>query len=61
MAIVIVIVGGLGFNGIAVAFCKGLNEVAFVAIIVGLSRLISLLMEQANIIDTVVFSTPLSR
>ena len=46
--------GGLGPNGTAKAFAKGLNNMAYVAILPGMARVITVVLEQGNIIDTIV-------
>ncbi|MDR1573803.1 MAG: AbgT family transporter [Clostridiales Family XIII bacterium] len=55
MAIVIGLLGGLGPNGTAKAFSKGVSEMAGICVILGMSRAISVIMEDARIIDTVVY------
>lgn len=55
MAVLIGLFGGLGPNRTASEFCKGLAGTANICIVIGLARLISLTMENAKIIDTIVY------
>ena len=54
--------GGLGLNGTAEAFVKGFSDIAFGALIIGIARAIKVVLEQGQIIDTVVYGlfTPLA-
>lgn len=54
-------VGQLGINGTAKAYVEGFREMAFAAIIIGLARGIYVVLEQGNIIDSIVHGifTPL--
>ncbi|AOT69607.1 YfcC family protein [Geosporobacter ferrireducens] len=63
MGIVAGIINGYGANKIAGLFCIGLKNVAVGALIIGVARTISVIMEDGQIIDTVVYglSTPLGR
>ncbi len=55
MAVVIGLVGGIGANKTAECFSKGIKNTATIAAIIGMSQLISVLMTDANILDTVVY------
>lgn len=49
------LLGGLGLNGTAKAFAKGLNGMAYVAILPGMARVITTVMESGHIIDTIIY------
>ena len=49
------LLGGLGFNGTAKSFAKGLAGIAAGAFIVGMAKAISVVMTDGNIIDSVVY------
>lgn len=55
------IVGKLGINGTAKAYSEGFAELIFAGIIVGLARSIYLVLEEGQIIDTIIYGlfTPL--
>ncbi|NGO38723.1 YfcC family protein [Limisphaera ngatamarikiensis] len=55
------LVGGLGMNGTAQRFAQGAGDLASVALMVGFARSIALLMEEGQVLHTVVhgFSRPL--
>ena len=55
MAVIIGLVGGLGPNKTADAFSNGIKSTAVISVIIGMSQLVSLLMTDANIMDTVVY------
>ena len=55
LAIIIGLVGGLGPNKTADVFSAGIKNTAVIAVIIGMSQLISVLMTDANIMDTVVY------
>lgn len=55
MSVAIGIIGGLGANKTAQTFGKGIQGTATIAVIIGMSQLVSLLMSNANILDTVVY------
>jgi len=61
MAVVIGIVGGIGPNKTANAFSSGIKSTAVICVIIGMSQLVSVLMTDANILDTIVYycSTPI--
>ncbi|EOZ98632.1 membrane protein [Indibacter alkaliphilus LW1] len=55
------IIGSLGINGTAKAYSEGFAELVFAGIIVGLARSIYLVLEEGQIIDTIIYGlfTPL--
>ncbi|MEO5761502.1 MAG: YfcC family protein [Vicinamibacteria bacterium] len=61
MGIVAGLIGGLGASGIALAFAEGFASMASAAMLIGLARAISVVLEQGHVIDTLVhaFVTPL--
>ena len=61
MGIVVGLVGKLGINGTARAYSEGFSEMIFAGIIVGLARSIYLVLNEGQIVDTVIFAlfTPL--
>jgi uncharacterized ion transporter superfamily protein YfcC len=54
-AVIIGLVGGLGVNGTARTFVKGCSGMAYAALVIGMARSISVVMQQGNIIDTVIY------
>jgi len=56
------VVGGLGLRGTVEAFIDGFRSMTYAAILVGLARAISVVLEQGRIIDTIIsaLSTPLT-
>ncbi len=61
MGLLVGIVGKLGINGTAKAYSEGFAELVFAGIIVGLARSIYLVMQEGQIIDTIIYGmfTPL--
>ncbi|GAA4364841.1 putative basic amino acid antiporter YfcC [Hymenobacter saemangeumensis] len=57
------LVGGLGLSGTADGFVAGFRDIAFSAILVGFARAIFVVLEQGNIVDTIVhgLSAPLAQ
>lgn len=55
MAVAGGLLGGLGINGTAKSFAKGLQGIAAGAFVVGMSKAISVVMTDGNIIDSVVY------
>ena len=57
------LVGGLGLNGTAEAFIAGFRDLAFSALLIGFARAIFVVLEQGQIVDTIVqgLSAPLAR
>ena len=57
------LVGGLGLNGTADAFIAGFRDLAFSALLIGFARAIFVVLEQGQIVDTIVqgLSAPLAR
>ncbi len=55
LAVVIGLVGGLGPNKTADVFSEGIKNTAVISVIIGMSQLVSLLMSDAHIMDTVVY------
>ena len=55
--------GGLGLTGTADGFIAGFRDIAFSALLVGFARAIFVVLEQGNIVDTIVqgLSAPLAR
>ncbi len=62
MGIVAGLVGGLGVSGTALAFAEGFASMASAAMLIGVARAISVVLEQGQVIDTLVYSmaTPLT-
>lgn len=56
MGIVAGIVGKLNVNGIAEAFVDGAKELVYGALIIGLATAIMVVMEEGNIMDTIIYS-----
>lgn len=54
IGIVAGIVGGLGINKIAESFVKGAQELVYGALIIGLATSIMVVMQEGNILDTVI-------
>ena len=56
------LLGGLGINGTAKSFAKGLSGMAGGAFVVGMAKAISVVMTDGNIIDSVVYylTTPIA-
>lgn len=48
-------IGGFSFDRVGDEFVKGLRDLAFVGFVIGLARVMSLVMEEGNIIHTLVF------
>ena len=61
MGIVVGLIGGLGVTGTAEAFAKGFRSMAYAAILVGFARAIYVVLDQGQIVDTIVhgFFTPI--
>lgn len=55
MAIVAAIIGRLSMNRIAELFVKGAKDIAFGALVVGLARTILVVMEQGQIMDSIIY------
>ena len=55
------LLGGLGFNGTAEAFVAGFRDLAYSAMLIGFARAIFVVLEQGQVVDTVVqgLATPL--
>ncbi len=62
MGVVAGLVGGLGVSGTALAFAEGFASMASAAMLIGTARAISVVLEQGQVIDTLVYSmvTPLA-
>lgn len=56
MGLVSGIIGKLGVNGTAKAYSEGFSEMVFAGIIVGLARSIYLILQEGQIIDTIIFA-----
>jgi uncharacterized ion transporter superfamily protein YfcC len=56
MGITVGIIGKLGVNGTAKAYSEGFGEMVFAGIIVGLARSIYLVLQEGQIIDTIIFA-----
>ncbi|GGF24888.1 YfcC family protein [Hymenobacter cavernae] len=56
------LLGGLGLNGTAEAFIAGFRDLAFSALLIGFARAIFIVLEQGQIVDTIVngLSAPLA-
>ena len=61
MGIVAGLVGGLGVAGTSLAFAEGFASMASAAMLIGIARAISFVLDQGHVIDTLVHSmaTPL--
>jgi len=57
MGIVVAVVGGLGFNGFAEELIVGMSNIAGGAMVVGFARAILVVLENGNILDTILFSS----
>lgn len=57
MAIVVAIVGGLGFNGFAESLIEGMSNLAGGALVVGFARAILVVLTEGQILDTILHST----
>lgn len=59
--IVVGIIGGMSAEALAQSFARGLGSMAFVAFVIGLAKVISLVLGNGNIIHTIVYvlTTPL--
>lgn len=55
-AIVIGLLTRMPFNKLADHFAKGLSAMAFIGFIIGLARVISLVLTEGNILDTIVYT-----
>ncbi|WP_199173186.1 AbgT family transporter [Sporosarcina sp. P2] len=55
-AIVIGLLTRMSFDDIGENFSKGIASIAFIAFIIGLARVMSLVLTEGNIIDTIVFT-----
>ena len=49
------IIGGMGADQLGNSFAKGLASMAFVAFVIGLAKVISLVLESGNVIHTIVY------
>ena len=56
MMVVVGLVGGFTFSKIAGFFVESVSEVVFGALVVGIARSLTLVMENGNIIDTIVYN-----
>lgn len=56
MGLAVGIIGKLGINGTAKAYSEGFAELVFAGIIVGLARSIYLVMQDGQIIDTIIYA-----
>lgn len=56
MGLAVGIIGKLGINGTAKAYSEGFAELVFAGIIVGLARSIYLVLQNGQIIDTIIYS-----
>ena len=56
------LLGGLGLSGTAEGFVTGFRDIAFSALLIGFARAIFVVLEQGNIVDTIVqgLSAPLA-
>ncbi|QNE40052.1 YfcC family protein [Hymenobacter sp. NBH84] len=56
------LIGGLGLNGTAEAFIAGFRDLAFSALLIGFARAIFVVLEQGQVVDTIVnsLSAPLA-
>lgn len=63
LGVVAGLVGGLGLTGTAEGFIAGFRDIAFSALLIGFARAIFVVLEQGQIVDTIVnsMSAPLAR
>ena len=63
MGILVGLIGKLGVNGTAKAYSEGFSEMIFAGIIVGLARSIYLVLNEGQIIDTIIYGlfTPVEK
>ena len=61
LGIAVGLIGKLGMNGTSEAYIQGFKEMTFAAIIMGLAKSITLILQQGMIIDTIIYGlfTPL--
>jgi uncharacterized ion transporter superfamily protein YfcC len=61
LGIAVGLIGKLGMNGTSEAYIQGFKEMTFAAMIMGLAKSITLILQQGMIIDTIIFGlfTPL--
>jgi uncharacterized ion transporter superfamily protein YfcC len=62
LGVVAGLIGGLGFTGTAEGFLAGFRDIAFSALLIGFARAIFVVLEQGQIVDTIVhaLSAPLA-
>ncbi len=62
MAFVVGAIGGLGFEGTALAYRDGFRDMAYAAVVVGLARAIYVVLADGRVVDTIVHGlfTPIS-
>jgi len=62
LGVVAGLLGGLGLNGTAEAFIAGFRDLAFSALLIGFARAIFVVLEQGQVVDTIVnsLSAPLA-
>ena len=53
--IIVGLVGGMSFEKLGQSFAKGLGSMAFVAFVIGLAKVISLVLGNGNVIHTIVY------
>jgi len=56
IGIIATIVGGRSANDAAISFIKGAKDIAFGALVVGLARTILVVMQQGQIMDSIIYS-----
>lgn len=56
MGLLVGVIGNLGINGTAKAYAEGFAELVFAGIIVGLARSIYLVLQEGQIIDTIIYA-----
>ena len=55
MGIVVGVIGGLRIAGTAKAYVKGFREMAYAAVLIGFARAIFVVLDQGQIVDTIVY------
>lgn len=50
------LLSGMGLNGTTATYAKGMREMTSAAVIIGLARSISLLLEEGRVMDTIIFN-----
>ena len=57
MGVVAGLIGGLGITGTAEGFVNGFRAIAYAALLIGFARAIYVVMDEGNIVDTIVYGS----